>query len=266
MKVKVFLVCYNESELLPHTVQHYKRMMPSCEIVVNDNFSTDNSRELATSLGCAVVDYDSGNIIDDIKLRHLKNNCWKGSDCDWVVVCDMDEWLCVDEQALEEQTSMGCSIIGTIGYDIVEDSKERNISDINIQNCSKGIRNKWLDKKICFSPKKIKEINYEVGAHGCSPVGNIKSDGLYLLKHMNWLGLPYRLARNRIRFERSEKMRSMGMATHYTNNEAMLSSHFKHLLKEATELKGHCTCFLEDDDERGLTSGRPASPLPPAVS
>ena len=45
--VTIFLLCYNESTLLPHTIRHYMRWLPNARMVVLDNESADNSRQIA---------------------------------------------------------------------------------------------------------------------------------------------------------------------------------------------------------------------------
>ena len=74
VSVSVFVLCYNEAVLLPHTVAHYKKYLPSCNITIYDNESTDGSVELAKSLGCQVVSWSSGNINDVLLKKNISNN------------------------------------------------------------------------------------------------------------------------------------------------------------------------------------------------
>lgn len=255
LKVTIFLPCYNEAHLIPHTVSHYRRMIPSCDFVVFDNGSSDESRSVARKLGCEVSDFDTNGIIDEFKLRDLKNNCWRGSNDDWVVVCDMDEWLCADEDALIREDKAGNTMLRTIGFDIVDNSSKVDISDIDPQSSSRAIRNRYMDKVVCFKPTKINEMNYDVGAHTCRPTGEVRAGGVHLLKHMNWLGFSYHQARNKVRFERSEKMRGLGLSIHYVDNEAMWTQYFRKMNEFATDLKSRCDCFCSEV--------RPASPASP---
>ena len=37
--------------------------------------------------------------VNDIKYAELRNSCWKGTNADWVIVCDLDELLWFPEGA-----------------------------------------------------------------------------------------------------------------------------------------------------------------------
>lgn len=243
MKISIFMPCYNEEVILPHTVKHYKRYLPSCSFTIFDNYSTDGSAELAESLGCRVVKWNTDNQIDDLKLLELKNNCWKHVDDGWVIVCDIDEWLCINENHLKKEDQDGNTIISTFGVDIVANSMSSILNDINLHQECYGVPNGWHSKRICFKPSEIKDINFSVGAHGCNPYGNIKYSDSYLIKHMNWLGLRYKLKQNKIRYERSEKMRNVGLAIHYKKNEEEIISKFHNYLEKRKDISSVCDCF-----------------------
>ena len=243
MKVSIFIPCYNEEVILPHTIKHYRRHLPSATFTIFNNYSTDSSAELAASLGCEVLYWNTENEIDDIRLRELKNNCWKSVKDGWVIVCDMDEWICIDEQSLEEEDKLGNTIVSTFGVDIIANSRSSILNDIDLQKESKAIPNIHMSKKVCFKPSEIKDINYDIGAHNCSPFGNVKFGSCYLLKHMNWLGLRYKINQNKTRFQRSEKMRQMGLAIHYKKNEQDIISRFQENLIKRKDISSACECF-----------------------
>lgn len=241
--ISIFMPCYNEEVILPHTINHYKKYLPSCTFTIFDNYSTDGSEELARSLGCRVVKWNTNNEINDLKLVELKNNCWKHVDKGWVVVCDIDEWLCIDEKSLDHEEKNGTTIISTHGVDMIANSMSSILNDINIHQEHYGILNKWHSKYVCFRPSEIQDINFDVGAHSCSPCGNIKYSEPYLIKHMNWLGLRYKIRQNKTRFERSEKMRSMGLAIHYKKNEEEIIVKFNNYLDKRKDISSLCDCF-----------------------
>lgn len=243
MKVTIFMPCYNEEILLPHTIRHYRKRLPSCDFVIYDNYSTDNSKELAESLGCKVLCWNTWGMIDDIRLRELKNNCWKNVETGWIVVCDMDEWLCLDEHSLEKEDKEGSTILETFGVDVIGNSKSTYLNDISVHGLRMAIKNKSMNKRICFKAGCLKDINYDCGAHSCSPIGDVNWGGAYLIKHMNWLGLPYKIKHNRMRYDRSHEMRKMGLAIHYQEHDEKIESKFTQLQSKAVNISEFCDCF-----------------------
>ena len=116
--IHIYLLCYNEAALLPATIAHYRRVFRNPDITICDNHSTDQSREIAISLGCRVHVFASGGELDDTINKDLKNSLWKDSKATWIVAADMDEWLCITEAQLREEDSKGVNIILTVGYDM----------------------------------------------------------------------------------------------------------------------------------------------------
>lgn len=240
MQIHVYLLCYNEAALLPHTINHYKTFLPSCIITIYDNESSDNSVEIAKSLGCNVVTWSSNNIIDDFKYLDIKNNCWKDIQSGWIIMADMDEFLCVTENELLAEMNNSTTILTTRGIDILGESETIDLSDVDLSLIKKYTENPRESKKLCFLREKITDMNYNFGAHECNPNGDsiVYSSKNYLNKHMAYLGLPYITHKMIKRYERSELMRSQGMAIHYTDNSDNIKNdyitrltHCKYLMK-----------------------------------
>ena len=101
--ITVYTMAFNEEILMQFMIDHYRSRFPNCHIVVYDYESTDKTAEIANNNNCEVINYSTNNEVDDEKLRHLKNNCWKNAATDWVLVCDVDEMLDINEQQLIEE-------------------------------------------------------------------------------------------------------------------------------------------------------------------
>lgn len=232
-------MCYNESALIPHTVKHYKKYLPNSVITIYDNESTDNSVELAKSLGCTVISWSSGNIMDDLKQSNIKNNCWKSVNSGyWVIVADMDEFLCVTEADLLQETNLGTSILKTHGIDMIGESTTLDLSDIDLQTIKKCSKCPSESKSLCFYKEFIREMNYGPGAHKCKPKCTVGiklkySKTVYINKHMNFLGLNFYIDKVTKRYSRNEKMRKIGFGTHYTNDVKIAESSYNNVLNKS---------------------------------
>ena len=226
--VNIYVLCYNEEVLLPHMVFHYKKYLPNCSITIYDNESTDNSVEVAKSLGCEVISWSSGGINDTEKKRNIHNNCWKDAPCDWIICADMDEWLCITEADLNLETVKKTSILKIQGYEMVGTSTTIDLNDVDLHKIDRCYPNKMESKHLCFNKKFIEQIGYDNGNHGIKPIGNIVySDKIYANKHMSALGLPFFMKKNKSRFVRCEAQRKKRMSTHYKDNTQEIERMYK---------------------------------------
>jgi hypothetical protein len=137
----------------------------------------------------------------------------------WVIMCDMDEWLDINENELIEEDSKDVTIIQTQGWNMVGESKTNNADDIELSSITKGFLDENFSKKICFKYPNV-VMEYWYGAHKAFPYGHVNySDRMYLLKHYNYLGESYLIHKNKKRYERNEKSRNLGMNQHYLWDE-----------------------------------------------
>ena len=191
--ITVYLMCYNEEVLIPQTVAYYKSRFPGAHIVIVDNQSTDKSTEIARNLGCTVEILDTANEYDEFRLTESRNSVWKSAKTDWVLICDMDEYLVASTKDLVAEKRRGTTILKTKAYEMVGESKKEDISNVQLTKISKGFRLSAYDKSICFRRDKITDIHFDLGSHTASPKGEVKySAKEYLLYHFKFIGIPYR--------------------------------------------------------------------------
>lgn len=186
--ITIYLIAYNEVVMLPHTVRFYRGRFPGCRIMVYDNFSTDRTKSLAKELGCEVMDFYTNDKLSDQVFLNIKNNCWKTAGTDWVVVCDVDEWLDIWPEDLNDS----CTIIRSWFVNMVNPKDNFDVWHMNL-----GYRHiSFPGKFICFNKKYIEDINYHYGCHEAMPVGKVVfSEKIYDLLHYKFINLKYAIDR-----------------------------------------------------------------------
>ena len=230
--ITIYTMAYNEGVFLQFMIDHYRSRFPNCKIVLHDNYSTDNTNEIAQKNNCEIIMYDTNSKVDDQQLFILKNNCWRSAKTDWVLVCDVDELLDINEEQLKFEEMNGNTIIGSIGYNMV------NMEDnFDFENIKFGSRCSPYDKKYLFNKRFIQDINYSHGAHSCNPSGVVKSSGvLYKLYHHNGYNIDYMVERHALTAERiSDFNKKNGWGLQYLaspkeKREAMLNAR-AHVIK-----------------------------------
>ena len=168
-------------------------MFPTIQMTILDNESTDNSTEIAKNLGCKIKTVNTDNILNIFTFHNIRNELWKTSEADWIIICDMDEYLCMNQRDLDEEEKNGATLIKTQGYNMVADSQSPTLSDITIGEINQGIEDKHYSKTICFNKNFIHHMAYGAGGHLCFPAGKRVqySKKTYPLYHFKYLGFEY---------------------------------------------------------------------------
>ena len=223
-KVHVYTITYNEEIMLPQFINHYRNCFPNCNITVYDNESTDNTVEIANNNNCEVISWTSNNTIRDDLYLQIKNNCWKTSIADWVVVVDCDEFVNITADWLDLIPS---NIIRTEGWDMIGDD------GFDVTEITKGIRSPGYDKPCIFKRADFKEINYLPGCHHAQPETHhnltIHFNNVPVkLWHYKWINLPYVIERYKEFNQRlSDVNKQYGWGIQYTFTEDKLRQDYE---------------------------------------
>ena len=239
----VYALCYNESKLLPHFLNHYKT---ADRIIVLDNESTDNSVEIIKDSGREVVKFTSNNTFDYILHSKIKNNIWKNSkNCaDFVVVQDLDEFVhfpdypCNIKKGLSELKKINTKFVYLKGYEMACTDEEFNnipIDSVIYKYINNGFYSKNYNKPNLINPKAILETNWSAGNHIINPIPTVNStDFNVLLLHYKHLGYNYEINRRKeMRIKKlnlvitHENIENRGYGVEYTYNDSQMSEYIK---------------------------------------
>lgn len=192
--ITVYTVTYNEELMVQFMIDHYRSRFPGCRIVVYDSISTDNTVKIANANGCEVRAFDHHGEFLESRHVDIKNSCWKDAKTDWVLMCDLDELLNINEAELKKEEDLGTTIIRSEAYDMVDMDDKLDIAAMKY-----GTRDLGEDKAYLFNKKFIKEINYASGCHSCNPEGKIVySKKAYKLYHYCYINYDVTVERYRV--------------------------------------------------------------------
>jgi hypothetical protein len=158
----------------------------------------------------------------------MKNNCWKNSTADWVIIVDTDEFVYHPDLI---------NILERTEYNMFYPKEWRMFSEIfpttNGQiydEVKYGIPGQpGYNKCNIFKPSDVKEMNYQAGCHSCSPEGDIRlcPETDIITLHFHDLGIEYRLKRNAYLAGRiSEVNKQRGWGTHVTWPEEKIRAYY----------------------------------------
>lgn len=187
LKIETHIITWNREDSIHLTVKYYLQLG---RVIVHDNFSDDNTREICEDLGAEVRLFGRAGVLDDQAYKDLKNSCWKGSDADWVIIVDDDEIIYEEalKYVLAEAKMNKHTIFKTQGVQIHSD----NLPKESWLELKYGWKDNNYSKLVVFNPSALTNINYEYGCHThCNggPKGNLSyaPNKLFLL-HCNFVG------------------------------------------------------------------------------
>lgn len=231
MKIEAHIIGWNIWDTVEFTIWHYLKFCQ--KVIFYDNYSDDGTFERfkywELENRIEVKRFGVPGSLDDGEYRNLKNNCWKGSDADYVIVCDNDELLYwpLLEKALEERPT----IVKTQGFNMIA-------NDLDWTLATQGAPDNNYSKLVCFSPK-LKEINYVYGCHVAKPVGEFRlSKTVVPLLHYRSVGGVERLIERQRQYvaRMSPLNHRWGLGSHYKESEEQKRREWKDLLERSETL------------------------------
>lgn len=183
MKLEVHILSHDDEQFLPWALRHWSRF--ASDIVVHDGGPTGlpasdciaKTDQLFPVGPCiSRLNWDTAGQLNDELARRLKNECWRGTDADWVAIVDADELLYFPggaASALSVYEKSGAAVIKPSGFEMFsEEWIEPTMFAGQITELVKdgSPDDKWYSKPVLFSPKRIAESGFGIGAHESAPV------------------------------------------------------------------------------------------------
>ena len=222
MNIEVYALCHQEAKIIPYFMRHYTQF---ASVTLFEGYSTDGSKELAESLGAKVVFFESHNETRDDLMIDVKNNCWKQSQADWVIIADMDEFV-YHPNLPKYLSTIKDTIILPRCFEMFSRKYPTTKGQIYEEVCH-GIETR---SKMCvFQPRKLKEIAYGAGCHDALPEGEVyinRTSEIKLL-HMRHLSVEHIVERNKYLAGRmSEINKRMGWGWHVSMPEETVYNYY----------------------------------------
>ena len=170
MKVEAHVLRYGDDWIVPYMVRHY--LSYADKLVIHDAGGGRSLEMEATDPRVCVLPWDC-NEVNDLKYAELRNSCWKGTDADWVIVADLDEFIYFPEgaaQSLGAYTRMGAAVIRPHGFEMFSETYPTTEGQIYDEIKQGAPDDKWYAKPILFSPKLVSETRLGLGSHESDPI------------------------------------------------------------------------------------------------
>lgn len=176
MTLEVHVLTNDADWILPWALRHYGAL--GARMVVHDggpDWRPDSpTRLLCTCHGAEWRMWDTAGELNDDLAARLKNTCWRGTDADWVACVDADELLWASgglNEILSVYEKRGAVVIKPHGFEMFADEMPQDgCGQITAAIREGAPDDQWYAKPILFSPRRLRESGFGIGAHESRPV------------------------------------------------------------------------------------------------
>ena len=180
MKIETYILANNEERLMAYIMRHYTQFS---DVILLENSSTDRTVEIAEAMGGKVWSFDREDEINDEWFTYIKNNCWKDSKADWVIIVDADEFVYhpnIKEYLEKTDATIFLPKFFNMFSETFPTTEGQIYEEVTMGREEGGKTN-------IFKPSEIQEISYGPGCHNAIPVGNVilKTDSEIITMHLS---------------------------------------------------------------------------------
>lgn len=243
LKIELYTCGWNEEYQLPFAIEYWKRFITDetdFKVIYYDNFSNDKSLEILSKYPWIEVRmFDTGGEMNEELLTIIRNNCWKGSTADFVIVCDVDEQYYAKDivKELKELKKKGAAVVACQWYALVGDKESYNTDTLLHKQIGRGYRQhinhrqdqSMFGKLQLFDPKQVSDMHYSVGMHFAFPDAPITvSYNIYQFHFDKGYNLDWNINRRKIMWKRlADSQKAKGFCVHYGLSEDKIIQEYK---------------------------------------
>ena len=221
LKIETFVVVNNSERFIPYLIRHYGKFS---KVILLENNSTDNTVKEGIKHGAEIRKYMMPDVMDNLLLAEIRNNCWKKSKADWVIVVDEDEFV-YHPDIVDILKESKATVIHPTFHNMFSEkfpTTKRQIYDEVKMGTPDG--DIWWSKMNILRPDQIDTMNWGVGSHTALPEGNVIIDNNSGIKtlHMSFLSRQFiieKYKRKRSRYTETDIKNGWGGHSFWTEEK-----------------------------------------------
>ena len=254
MKLDLFTLMYNESDIIPYIVDYWKKIRETIDlhVTVFDNLSTDDSVKMLSGYDWITIRYFISDGQNDVIHQKIKNDCWRDSKADFVIICDFDEifWgdLLGELEYMKENgyNVMGCKWYAFCGENVPVYTEGKYLHELVKKGYKQYINHTpnygHLGKFLLFDPNLVNDIQWSVGQHilySVKPAFNLYVSDKVVNFHVNkGLSEDYFVNKRKKMGKRlSDTNKKYGMAVEYLYPEEKTRKEYREYVKNSVDIE-----------------------------